>query len=174
MQQLNCEVFNLLRIKQSSEKHFTEAFLRQGLWILFPGFLEEEGGRNERVADLGRILSLCICLLLCQLAMKEHSNFCCVIYSNLLASGRRSPPSEEEMYAPRHSNKCDIWIIWKFMLISLMASRWSGDKIYSMFCQVFNYLNMQDKQLPPLFCSHPHSCSFTHCNNLLFFFTSTS
>lgn len=30
-----------------------------------------------------------------------------------------------------------------------MASRWSGNKIYSMFCQVFNYLNMQDKQSLP-------------------------
>lgn len=28
MPQLNFEVFNLLKIKQSSDKHFTEAFLR--------------------------------------------------------------------------------------------------------------------------------------------------
>lgn len=35
------------------------------------------------------------------------------------------------------------------MLISLMASRWSGNKIYSKFCRVFNYFNMQEKHALP-------------------------
>lgn len=39
-----------------------------------------------------------------------------------------------------------------------------------MFCQVVNYFNMQDKQFTSLFPSHPHSCSFTHCNNFLYLF----